>query len=195
MEPTKFNYRVIAICADGHGAGKSTLARFILDVVLKCCKKPACVFSFADVLKTGVEFMTDLQFSEFDKDAPREDFNGKSIRDLLIAVGTAVRETVGDNYFAKRVIEDIKEHADGFDCAYIIDDLRFPFELKALKEAFGDALITVYLESFSPKDNQDSTTEGLIDPADCDEYFENTDTYGVLYDFAVDLVERYLKDE
>ena len=190
MEST--NKKVIAICSNGHGAGKTTLAEFIVDVAKRLRKKQGNVTSFAAKLKNmcAYDLVSDynVMYDER-KDQPNPELNGVTPRDVLIAVGTALKNACGTNILTKLTLKEIKDdlfhdYAD----FVVIDDLRFPYELEALKEEYGDDLHTIYLEGNPDETPQDLSTEGLMCPGDCNDYLHNEDTLGALYDYAVEIV-------
>lgn len=66
---------------------------------------------------------------------------GKSVtRDNLIKKGNELRETLGANILAKRVIEKLEKDKDR---NYVIDSIRNPFEAEELKKFSGFTLIYV----------------------------------------------------
>ena len=192
MEST--NKKVIAICSNGHGAGKTTLAEFIVDAAKRLRKKQGNVTSFAAKLKNmcAYDLVSDynVMYDER-KDQPNPELNGVTPRDVLIAVGTALKNTCGEDILTKLTLKAIKDdlfhdYAD----FVVIDDLRFPYELEALKEEYGDDLYTIYLEGTAANDvPQDLSTEGLMCPGDCCGYFYNEYTLGTVYDYACTIVE------
>lgn len=191
MEST--NKKVIAICSNGHGAGKTTLAEFIVDAAKRLRKKQGSVGSFAEKLKNmcAYDLVSDynVMYDER-KDQPNPELNGVTPRDVLIAVGTALKNTCGEDILTKLTLKEIKDdlfkdYAD----FVVIDDLRFPYELEALKEEYGDDLYTIYLEGNPDEMPQDLSTEGLMCPGDCNTLFNNYGSLGLLYDCAILVVE------
>ena len=119
------------------------------------------------------------------KDEPLDSLGGKTPRDLLVFLGEGIKHEFNPRFFVDKLIKDM-EQEDIFDL-YIIDDLRFPVEVDALREKFGNDLILVYIHS---DDALAYLCEGLIDRHLCDWYALNNGTLGELYDEATDIVEK-----
>jgi hypothetical protein len=122
--------RIIALCGD-EGAGKSHIARHSGRIVV----------SFADALRNITEAATGI---------PSEDLKEQrvkamklsslylfgdcreTVRDLMIGIAGKIRE-FNDDYFVGAVIDRLTEPG-----MYIIDDLRFANEARALRERFDE---------------------------------------------------------
>ena len=184
MESTK-RKKVIAICADGHGAGKTTLAGFIQDYYMTKNDGAAVVLSFVEILKAAASDLIGYKAAYDEKDKPLEKLNGKTVRDLLIFMGEGIKKEFGQDFFVKNtIVNDIEDST--YDL-YIIDDLRFPVELDTLRDKYGDDLIVIYVHSPAA---QKCDCEGLINSYQSDWETWNTGTLGNLYDEATEIVER-----
>jgi len=175
--------KVIAICADGHGAGKTTLAGFIQDYYMTKNDGAATVLSF--VLKAAASDLIGYKAVYDEKDKPLEKLNGKTARDLLIFMGEGIKKEFGQEFFVKNLIDNNIE--DTIYDLYIIDDLRFPVEYETLTDKYGADVIVVYVHSPAAKVCE---CEGLIDSFKADWEVWNTGTLGNLYDEATEIVER-----
>ena len=182
MEPTK--KKVIAICSNGHGAGKTTLAEFIQDYYYKATGKDAHMLSFVNCLKGAASSLIDYNAVWDEKDKPLEELGGKTPRDLLIFLGEGIKREFNPKFFAEKAIEEIEETTYPL---YIIDDLRFPVELDALYDQYGADCIPIYIHTPAAKECE---CEGLIDPFQAVWETYNTGTLGDLYDEAADIVEK-----
>lgn len=184
MESTK-RKKVIAICADGHGAGKTTLAGFIQDYYMTKNDGVATVLSFVDILKVAANDLIGYDAVYNNKDKPLDKLNGKTARDLLIFLGEGIKKEFNQSFFVRNLIENELEDTTADLC--IIDDLRFPVELETLRDKYGDDLIVIYVHSPTAKV---CDCEGLIDSYQSDWETWNTGTLGNLYDEATEIVER-----
>lgn len=186
--------KVIAICASNHGAGKSTLARFIVDQVRHEYNRFCATESFAGVIKDmAYELIGNAAFKKEYKNIPCNQLAGKTPRELFIVLGETLKREFDDKIFVKRVIENINK---GIDKVVVIDDLRFPVELEELRNAYGKDLTVVYIKA----DDADTAEpmENLIKPKDANISITNyklTDSLGELYDAAVAIVEEVLNNE
>ena len=182
--------KVIAICGDGHGCGKSTLARFIVDYC-ESIGKSADTISFADIIKDAAACFIGYRNVYEKKNEPCDYLNGKTPRDLIIFLGEEIKKKFNSQLFARKVIYDID--SSNVDVS-VIDDLRFPTELEALRKAYKDDLYVVYINTDRSR-GESALCEGLIDPCDAniDYVVKNTGftTFGMLYDDAVYIVENF----
>ena len=179
--------KVIAICGSNHGVGKTTFAEFIQDAIMRLIGKrtKVAMYSFAECIKECAEHLIGYSSVWEHKDEPCKYLNGKTGRDLLIAIGEMVKKDFNKSFFVDRVIADIK--SDTFNDVFIIDDLRFPIELEELRKAFGNDLTVVYIHGL---DEVMCMCEGLINPHDTDyETYNLKDSLGQLYDEAATFVK------
>ena len=179
--------KVIAICGSNHGVGKTTFAEFIQDAIMRLVGKrtKVAMYSFAECIKECAEHLIGYSNVWEHKNEPCKYLNGKTGRDLLIAIGEMVKKDFNKSFFVDRVIADIK--SDTFNDVFIIDDLRFPIELEELRKAFGNDLTVVYIHGL---DEVMSMCEGLINPHDTDyETYNLKDSLGQLYDEAATFVK------
>lgn len=189
MESTK-RKKVIAICADGHGAGKTTLAGFIQEYYMTKNDGVANVLSFVNILKATASDLIGYKAVYDEKDKPLEKLNGKTARDLLIFMGEGIKKEFGQEFFVKNLIDNDIEDSD-FDL-YIIDDLRFPVELDTLRDKYGKDLFVVYVHSANAKKCE---CEGLINVNLTDWDIYNNASLGQLYDEAVYIVDELLNED
>lgn len=179
------NKKVIAICADGHGAGKTTLAGFIQDYYTTKAKKVCAVQSFSDIIKEAAMPFVGYEGAYRNKDKPMKILGGKTPRNLLICLGENIKKDFGPEFFARYMIDHEIEDSDYE--LYIIDDLRYPAEVKALSEKYGKNLYVVYVHS---PNAEKCECEGLISLELADWQVWNTGSLGQLYDEAVDIVNQ-----
>lgn len=106
----------------------------------------------------------------------------EELRRLQQIIGTEiVRERVDTNFWVKKVFEQIKED-DYKSKRFAITDVRFPNELKSIKDEGG---YTIYIKR-KVKDNDKHASETSVNESDFDEVVEN---YGTLEE----LEEKILK--
>lgn len=189
MDSTNKPTKVIAIYANGRGAGKSTLARFIHDYVTKCRDKQAEIYSFTENIKEAATELLPWDAVYTHKDEPRAELGGKTPRDLFIFLGEGIKREFNPLFFVDKIIHDINEYGNDL---VIIDDLRFPDELHRLREEYGPDLCVVHIEGDVDSYDQDPSTEGLIDEGEADVHITNLGTLGHLYSQAVFVVTEVL---
>lgn len=181
--------KVIAICGDGHGCGKSTLARFIVDYC-ESKGKSADIISFADLIKDAASCFIGHRNVYEKKDEPCDYLNGATPRDLIIFLGEEIKKRFNPQIFVRKVIYDID--SSNIDVS-VIDDLRFPVELAELRKAFKDNLYVVYIYTDRSR-GESALCEGLIDLCDANINYtvqnNGFTTFGMLYDDAVNIVEN-----
>lgn len=100
----------------------------------------ADVFRFADELKLFITKLFNIDLETLDKKKNNGDElvidNGinkekMSYRKLLNVVGTALRETFGDNFFARSIVNKIETSEKEF---IILSDTRFLIEVETIKD-------------------------------------------------------------
>jgi hypothetical protein len=136
-------------------AGKDTLASNLAEIIkdeLGCDVK---IFSFADIIKSQVhEFFEEY----YGIDSFTEKTEEKNIiRDLLVAHGETMKKLYGNRIWADSVILDIKESEEKF--FPIIPDVRFDFEVDAVKEEGGTVIHISKIGNEPPNE-----TEFMNDP-------------------------------
>jgi len=115
------------------GGGKTTAARYL------CEEYGARTFTIAGPLKKICLDTLGVTYSQlYGTQAQKALFDpklGKSSRDAVISLGEAIKKHLGQDTFIDKCIKDIFNdyYADFEDKLYVIDDVRFPFEAKALK--------------------------------------------------------------
>lgn len=189
MDSTNKLTKVIAIYANGHGAGKSTLARFIHDYVTQCRDKQAVIYSFTENIKEAATELLPWDAVYTHKDEPRAELGGKTPRDLFIFLGEGIKREFNPLFFVDKIIHDINKYGNDL---VIIDDLRFPDELHRLREEYGPDLCVVHIEGDVDSYDQDPSTEGLIDEGEADVHITNLGTLGHLYSQAVFIATEVL---
>lgn len=129
---------IIGICGR-KGAGKSTLARIISEHY-GFEMKTVLTLPFAYRLKAGLtafgfdqRLFTDPNLKEL----PVELMGGKSPRYLMVTLATEwARNMIDPDFWVKLWARDARENAPHFD-VILVDDVRFPNEIKAVREAGG----------------------------------------------------------
>ena len=136
----------------------------------------------ASYLKDDLERMgkkvINLQFSQYIKNYAINvsDWDGKDEtkpRELLQYLGTSIiREKIDEEFFIKRMIEDVKVYSYFFD-VIVISGARFVKEILSIKESFDDVVsINVNRPSFvselTDKEKEHSTETGLLGYDDFD---------------------------
>lgn len=84
-------------------------------------------------------------------------------RSLAILVGSSMR--AGDSAFwVKKAILDIRSHTEWENHGnFVISDLRYQSEVKQLKDAFGENLVTIRINRFDTSPSTDPSELDLID--------------------------------
>lgn len=115
------------------------------------------------------------------KDQPCPELGGATGRDLLIALGRAVRQVAGEEYLGRCLVEQARDWANIRSRAWaVVSDVRTMGDVRALKAA-GARLIWVA----RPGRSADAMLEGQV-LAECDEVLEND---GTLADLHVKVAE------
>ncbi len=123
---------VVAITSPNHGAGKTTLAKFIYQI---CTERGiACaMLSFAEPLRIAARTFLDTDIyndAEFarQKDQPLDIIGGKTPRDFMVALSRTLK-MFSPTYFADYLAEKVKRTPAE---VIVIDDMRFWPEVEAL---------------------------------------------------------------
>ena len=123
----------VILIAGKSGSGKSTLGSTIVKL-LNQNKKRALQTEFSKYIKLYAKEMLDEQ--EIDE-KPR-----KFLQDM----GVYIRNTIFDeNFFIRRMLEDIKVYEKDFDTV-VISDVRLKNEIEEMKKSEND-VISIYIES------------------------------------------------
>ncbi|WP_321822907.1 P-loop NTPase family protein [Pyramidobacter piscolens] len=123
---------VVAITSPNHGAGKTTLAKFIYQI---CTERGiACaMLSFAEPLRIAArtfldtDIYNDIEFAR-QKDQPLDIIGGKTPRDFMVALSRTLK-MFSPTYFADYLAEKVKSTPAE---VIVIDDMRFWPEVEAL---------------------------------------------------------------
>ena len=131
--------RIIFISGDGHGAGKTYLAKKIASGMQQ-------IFSIANMIRQELE----KEYPKYDwyNKEPRYKMytvvteTNKTIHEMLIERGTE-RKKKNSNYWAKELTDVIKYHKTHSNLDFVvIDDIRFVDEYEFIKRFFSDSHIT-----------------------------------------------------
>jgi hypothetical protein len=162
------------------GSGKDTLGGLIMKD-LKHYKR----FAFADELKIMVAekygFDVNLAHLRDEKDKPREEFNGLSIRDICRKEALVI-ETANPLAYSEIIINKI---FDDTDKNYVITDFRFECHYHHFVKFFGkDKIITVRVNRNSCQipDLVKEPEEHYLDNFPFDIYVENNGTIREMYE-------------
>lgn len=136
-------------------AGKDTLALNLADIIedeLGCNVK---IFSFADKLKSQME---DFLLENYGIGAFTEVTEEKNIiRNLLVCHGETMKKLHGNRIWANLVIDEIKSDPKKF--FPIIPDVRFDFEVDAVREEGGKVIHILKIGNQPPNE-----IESMNDP-------------------------------
>ena len=172
MEP-----RVIGICGNGPGVGKSTVAEYLRD------EYGYTIVKFAGPLKAMMRsLLQEAGYSEgsiwsmIDGDGkdlplPRE-MGGKTPRYLMQTLGTEWgRMLVHDDLWVELALGKIQREVQA-GCSVVVDDMRFANELHALREEF-DMFHSLYIRRPGMTANKGHASEGGIRDWHCDWQINN----------------------
>lgn len=125
-----------------------------------------------------------------------------TVREFLQKLGTeAIRNQIHDNAWVNAMFSKYKEPSildrkglgeDNDKSKWIITDLRFPNEAKAIKDR-GGICIRMHREEglFNPPNSSRHSSETVLDNYIFDAYIQNTSTLEDLYRWAVGIVNQY----
>lgn len=188
---------VIAITSPNHGAGKTTLAKFVYQI---CTERGiACaMLSFAEPLRIaartflGTDIYNDIEFAR-QKDLPLDVIGGKTPRDFMVALSRMMK-SFSPTYFADCLAEKVKTTPAE---VIVIDDMRFWPEFNALKtlESVKDvkSVEVIQICYRGTPDEPDALQKPIYCPSSKSligrsYVVDNSGTKGELYDFAEDIV-------
>lgn len=159
---------LIILLAGRAGSGKSTLAKY-LKKEYESQQKKVIISPYTKYLKNYIEEITNKKIDEFNKP-----------RDLLQQISSKIiKEQLGKkNFFIDRQIEDIEIYSYFAD-VILIPDVRFPNEIKEIKEKFNNVIsIGIirkdYISTLSLEQQKDITETALNDFHEYDFEIENT---------------------
>ncbi len=160
------------------GSGKSTAAAAVID-------KGARSYSLATPLKLLIgqcyQLSHEQLFGEL-KEIVDERY-GKTPRQLLQEVGTDVLRAYDPNIWVHCLPYLVKAAI-----TTIIDDVRFPNEVKAIQAAGG---VVIYIKRSSLESTDVHASENAITSADCGPYIVNDTTIQALRQDTLDMVKIY----
>lgn len=182
------------IIAFGHQkyVGKDTIIRFCIDILRpKLRGKRIVRRGFADrvydichLLYGWAGFQQRSYYVEHPYAKNNTLANGKTVRQLLIEIGTPVMRSYDDDVWINAALRN-----DDFDILFI-SDLRFPNEFQAI-EKLGGTLIRVTRPNLEPpSDIADTALNGWEDR--WHDLIENNDSLNKLHAEAERIVERYI---
>lgn len=182
------------IVAFGHqkGVGKDTIIKYCIDILRPQTKNLRIVRrGFADKVYDVCHHLwgwAGFREREFyaRNHAAKNDLlaNGKTVRQMLIEVGTPVMRAYDDNVWINAALK-----ADDFDILFV-NDLRFPNEFKAIEE-LGGHLVRVTRPGLPvPTDIADTALNGWEDR--WHDSVENNECLNKMYAEAKRIVNRYV---
>ena len=148
-------------------SGKDTTAGYLHDYYQARNKK--CInLQFSSYLKEYAKHITGWDGS--DENKPRE---------LLQQLGTElIRATIDNEFFIKRILDDIKVYSYFFD-VITISDVRFDLEIKRVKEAYPSAFLFLLkrdVDNHLDTLREHITEHGLSDTNTYDAIIDNNGT-------------------
>lgn len=170
------------------GAGKDTFGELIRSNDNRFVR-----YAFADEAKIITArkngFKEEIAFEINEKDKPREEFGGKTARDLVRIEWIEMRSK-NSRCFVDMVIEKIVQNRELF---VVITDLRYPIEYTAFCERFGKENIkTVNISRDIVKLNEEREEENGF--TNCNFLFDfdifNDDTFAELSNKAVHILHK-----
>lgn len=150
--------KLIGLCGP-KGCGKSEVAHKIYERVWPDDVK---IISFAGPMKRAIfqmAFNHIYSWDEFlglDKEKPREELCGKSIRYALQTLGTEWgRNCIGESFWVNAAMREVEE-----ECANVFDDTRYYNEAKAIK-ARGGLVLQIKRESVYEAGDKHASEAGV----------------------------------
>lgn len=166
MEFMKKNPLIILIAGRAR-SGKSTLARYFKEE-LECQSKKVVISPYTKYLKQYIEEITGEKIDEEHKP-----------RDLLQQISSKIikGELKKEDFFIRRQIEDIHIYSYFMD-VILVPDVRFPEEIKVIKEKFSKVISVGvvrknYISDLTLEQQQDRTEIALDYYHDYDFEIEN----------------------
>jgi hypothetical protein len=182
------------IIAFGHQkfTGKDTIIRYCIDVLRPILRGKRIVRrGFADrvydichLLYSWAGFQPRSYYVEHPYAKNNVLANGKTVRDMLIEIGTPVMRAYDDNVWINATLR-----SDDFDVLFI-SDLRFPNEFQAVESLGGTLIKIVRPDLPTPTDIADTALDGWDER--WHEIIENNDSLNKLHAEAERIVHRYI---
>lgn len=186
--------KAIAVCANSHGAGKTTFANFVVNCLYRTHWKDvslASVISFAAPLKNMARILCaamGVDLDSADKEKPLAELFGRSPRYLYRTLGLDWgRKLVHPDLWTRCLLLSAERHAR-LGGVSVVDDMRYKNEYDALKAA---KVVTVYVNR--PDCPEDPEEPKEITPEMCDVVIQNTGTLKDLEQRAKDFTAKYVK--
>lgn len=186
---TQKSPRVIAFYAPAAQSGKTTSAMYLRETGYMLAKFAAPVKTMVDILLQWAGIPGNGESHQYidgpKKLEPIAILGGKTSRELQQTLGTEWgREMVSPTIWADLLVFNLKAHMEANEAVrFVIDDLRFPEEIKALEDAFGDDLLTIHLSR--PEGQVEASnghkSEGLLGEHPFDVYIVNDGSIEDLY--------------
>lgn len=139
--------RIITLSANGHGAGKTTLAEKL------CLGEESFIFSIADAVR--MEMQEKYPHVDFFDKSPEGKIKlvpetGSTVRQLLILHGQLM-SAADPNYWIDKAIQEIDRIQRKYilsndrPITIVVDDMRKSVELAALRRHYGTRLLHLHL--------------------------------------------------
>ena len=170
------------------GSGKNTVASMLCDIDQEFEQK-----SYGHKLKQVCSILTGIPIEKFEDQEFKKtqlgiewwpDFRSMSVRELLQKVGTeCMRDCLHPNTWVNALFADYKENSK-----WIITDVRFPNEYKAIKE-FGGVVVRVSRPCISYDEH---ISETVLDNHKFDYKIYNEGDFNALYDQVKELYEKII---
>jgi hypothetical protein len=182
------------IIAFGHQkyVGKDTLIKFCIDILRpKLRAKRIVRRGFADkvydichIMYSWAGFQPRTYYADHPYAKKNVLANGKTVRDLLIEIGTPVMRAYDDNVWINAALK-----TDDFDILFV-SDLRFPNEFEAIEKLGGTLIRITRPDLPAPTDIADTALNGWEDR--WHDLVENNDGLNKLHAEAERIVDRYI---
>lgn len=186
MELKETNAKVIIISGKAR-AGKDTTGSYLKEF-FTLNNKTAVTIAYADYIKMYAKKISDWDGKDDTKP-----------RTLLQELGTEIiRNRIDQNFFIKRIIEDIKVYSFFFDYV-IITDARIEKEITKIKEIYKDVIsLNIerpnFVNELSSSETKHITETGLDNFSDFDHIIINDGTLEDLKEKASNLGEKLINE-
>ena len=135
------------------------------------------IVHFADVLKEAAQVLFRLGEWEINTQEGKKttiNWIGKTVRELLQGIGQGLRDAIDSNLWVKILFANTKGWSN-----YIIADVRYPNEIKAIKERNG---ILLRIDREGAGAGNHSSETALDDYKEWDVHIENNDSIEDLFE-------------